>query len=80
MLISEVPISNSEAIFVIEVKLGLFFFFFFFFFEKPPSCPPGYLGHSAHTPGSFSMSYAKTVLQINSYFLARLHTTYITIN
>ena len=44
---------------------------------------PGYLGHSAHTPGSFSMSYAKTLLQINScesvYGLARLH-TYITIN
>ena len=48
----------------------------------PP--PPGYLGHSAHTPGSFSMSYTKNVFQNNSYEsvygLARLHTTCITIN
>ena len=45
---------------------------------------PGYLWHSAHTPGSFAMSYTKTLFQINSYEsvygLARLHTTYITIN
>ena len=27
----------------------------YFFFEKPTSSPPGYLGHSAHTPGPFSM-------------------------
>ena len=55
-----------------------------FFFKKPTSTPPGYLGHSAHTPGSFSMSYTKTLFQNISYEsvsgLARLHTTYITIN
>ena len=53
------------------------------FFEKPTSSPPGYLGHSPHTPGSFSMSYTKTLFQINSYEsvygLALLHTTYHTV-
>ena len=54
------------------------------FFEKPTSSLPGNLGHSAHIPGSFSMSCAKTLFQINSYEsvngLARPNTTYITIN
>ena len=47
-----------------------------FFFWKAPLPPPGYLRHSAHIPGSFSMSY--TLFQNNSYEpvygLARLHT------
>ena len=54
--------------------------FFIFFQEALLLPPPGYLGHSANTPGSFTMSYAKTLFQINSYEsvygLARLHTTY----
>ena len=37
------------------------------FFKPTFSPPPGYLGHSAYTPGYFSMSYTKTVFQINSY-------------
>ena len=37
-----------------------------FFFRSPPP-PPRYLGHSDHTPGSFSMPYTKTLFQINSY-------------
>ena len=51
------------------------------FFLEAYLPPPGYLGPSAHTPGSFSMSYTKTLFQINSYEsvhgLAQLHTTYI---
>ena len=35
------------------------------FFKKSTSYPPGCLGHSAHTPGPFSMFYTKTLLQIN---------------
>ena len=39
-----------------------------------PLLPPGYLRHSAHTPGSFSMSYTKTLFQIipTSLFMAQL--------
>ena len=48
------------------------------FLEAHLLLPPGYLGHSAHTPGSFSMSLDITLLQVKScesvYGLARLHT------
>ena len=48
----------------------------FFFWEA--HLPPRNLDHSAHTPGSFSMSYTKTLFQNNSYEsvygLTRLHT------
>ena len=49
----------------------------FFFLRSPPPPPPDYLGHSAHTPGSFSMSLTITLFQVRScesvYGLARLH-------
>ena len=45
-----------------------------FFFEKPTSSPAGYLGHSALTPGSFSISYTKTLFKVipTSRFMAWL--------
>ena len=56
----------------------------FFVFEKHTSSPPGYLGHTAHTPGSLSMSLTITLFQVRScesvYGLARLHTILQTIN
>ena len=76
-------IKNVQTQSFIRVCCSLFHGSMGFFFYKPSSSPPpGYLGHSAHTPGSFSMSYIKTLFKMYSYEsvygLARLHTTYIT--
>ena len=36
------------------------------FFLEAHLLPPGYLGHSAHTPGSFSMSLTLNLFQVKS--------------
>ena len=67
---------------ITHVSYSYFQWSFFFRSPPPPPHPSGYLGHSAHTPASFSI--IKTLFRINFYEsvygLARLHTTYITID